>query len=264
MAAQAFVALWDIHHGSDTRRGKKEQAHDAALLQAVGQFVGDFKPDLLVMGGDNLHCGPVSHWLKDKKRAQEGSRWTEEVEEFDKQFFTPLDKALTLTAKRVWLDGNHEDWVEDLLDKNPQLDDKQGSLLHHKQLLKLRERKWTYLPQGSIYQAGHLHFIHGDTIKGGANVAKQAVERYGANIRFGHHHTFQTHTLVHAANIKERKTGIAVPCLGRLNPAYMQDAPNRWIQGFLAGFIHRDGSFNDYVVVATGGRFSFNGKTYKG
>jgi hypothetical protein len=59
-------------------------------------------------------------------------------------------------------------------------------------------------------------------------------------------------------------TGVAVPCLGRLNPAFLQDAPSRWIQGFLYGYIHRDGTFNDYVVVATNGRFVVNGKVYSG
>lgn len=258
-----FVALFDIHYGSDTRRGKKEVAHDPKLLTAVLTFIQDFKPRLAILGGDQLNCGPISHWLKDKKRAQEGVRWTEEVAGFDKELLMPLEAALPRGAEKVWLDGNHCDWVNDLLDKHPELDDKSGSVIHHANLLCLKRRGWHYLPQGSIYRKGHLHFMHGDTI-GGQHVAKQAVEKYGRNVRFGHHHTFQTYTTVAAADERDRKTGIAVPCLGHLNPSYLEGKPSRWIQGFNFGFIQSDGTYADYVAIATNGRFTIHGKTYKG
>lgn len=259
-----FVGLWDIHYGSDTRRGARGVAHDQRLLDAVLKFVSDYKPKLLVLGGDQLNCGPISHWLKDKRRAQEGIRWTDEVAGFDEDVLSPLEEALPKGAQKVWLDGNHCDWVNDLLDKHPELDSKDGSVLHHSRLLDLKRRGWRYIEQGGHFKAGHLYFIHGDIIRGGQNIAKQAVERSGHNIRLGHHHTFQSFTHTSTVDVRERKTGIAVPCLGALNPAFMENAPNRWVQGFLHGYIHDDGTFADYVSIATNGKFTVNGKVYKG
>ena len=255
-----FVALYDIHHGMEDRRGRKEAAHDAKLLDAVGQFVGDFKPKLVVLGGDNLNCAPVSHWLKDNKRAREGMRWAKELEAFDQEFFSPLNDALPRGTRKVWLDGNHEAWVEQLLDKRPELE----GLLHHRDELSLARRGWEYYAQGDIVREGHLYFIHGDTVSGGEHVAKSAVLQYDVNIRFGHFHTFQTYTRVSAAQQRERKTGVSVPCLGRLNPSYLKDKPTKWIQGFQFGWINPNGTFADYTAIATDGRFTVNGKTYKG
>lgn len=259
-----FLGLWDIHYGSDVRRGQRSQAHDAKLLEAVLKFAQDYRPELVVLGGDQLNCAPISHWLKDKRRSQEGGRWTEELKQFNREFLAPLERVLPRKAVKVWLDGNHEDWVEDLLDKHPELDDDDGSVLHHAQVLNLVDRGWKYLPQGGIYKAGHLHFIHGDTVSGGQHVAKQAVEQYDRNVRLGHHHTFQAFTRVAAADTRDRKTGIAVPCLGHLNPAFLENRPSRWTQGFLHGYINADGTFCDYVTIATGGAFTINGKTYRG
>lgn len=260
MADTPFVAFYDIHHGQEDRRGYKESAHDAKLLDAALHFVQDFKPKLCVLGGDNLNCAPVSHWLKDNKRAREGMRWSRELDAFDREFFTPLNGALPRGADCVWLDGNHEAWVDQFLDKKPEME----GLIHHRDELRLEERGWEYWPQGSIVKRGHLHFIHGDTLRGGEHVAKAAVIQYDRNIRFGHFHTFQVYTRVAAADERDRKTGLAVPCLGRLNPAFLKDSPTRWTQGFLYGWIGRDGTFADYCAIATNGRFTIHGKTYKG
>jgi hypothetical protein len=46
---------------------------------------------------------------------------------------------------------------------------------------------------------------------------------------------------------------------------YGGGAPNRWVQGFLWGYLDpKDGSFNDYVSVIVNGEFTALGKTYKG
>jgi hypothetical protein len=131
-----------------------------------------------------------------------------------------------------------------------------------KSLLKLK--KWDVVEQGGISKLGKIHFVHGDTVKGGQYPANWAVTSYERNIRFGHHHTFQMATKTTPVDANGH-TGIAVPCLCRKGPHYGESKPNKWMQGFLWGYVNGpDGCFNDYVTVIVNGKAIVNGKTYKG
>jgi hypothetical protein len=55
-----------------------------------------------------------------------------------------------------------------------------------------------------------------------------------------------------------------VPCLSTRRPGYGKGQPNKWIQGFLWGYVNSDGTFNDYVSIIVRDRFIANGTTYKG
>jgi hypothetical protein len=125
------------------------------------------------------------------------------------------------------------------------------------------KKKWKVVPQGESHRLGKLVFIHGDQVKGGEHSAKWATVAYESNVRFGHHHTFQVYTKTSAVEATGH-TGIAVPCLCRKNPNYGGGSPNRWMQGFLWGYVDTKGLFNDYVSVIINGHSTINGKEYKG
>lgn len=60
-------------------------------------------------------------------------------------------------------------------------------------------------------------------------------------------------------------TGIAVPCLSKKGHAYGKGSPNKWMQGFLWGYVGGpEGIFNDYVTVIVNGKAIINGKLYRG
>jgi hypothetical protein len=85
---------------------------------------------------------------------------------------------------------------------------------------------------------------------------------YERNIRFGHFHTFQAFTKTSAVDMYGH-TGIAVPCLCHKNPNYGGNSPNKWMQGFLWGWIDKEtGGFNDYVTIITHGKAAVLGKVY--
>lgn len=222
------------------------------------KFAEDFKPQTWIHGGDMLDCGVISHHNHGKPGATEGLKLLADATEGRKTFIDPVEKIVGKNGELVYIIGNHEDWLTDLTDQIPSLE----GLIDLKTLLHLQN--WNVIPQGGAYSLGKLTFVHGDTVKGGEHVAKNAVVNYERSIRFGHHHTYQAYTKNSALDYKNAKTGIAVPCLCTKTPKYGEGAPNRWVQGFLYGYILDGGFFNDYVVTIINGKFVVNGISYTG
>lgn len=251
-----FVALFDSHFGYERRNGHKVALHDEKAISVATQFIADFKPDHTILGGDILDCGSVSHHNHGKPGATEGLRLLEDAVGCRKAIISPVEAATK--GSLTYIVGNHEDWLTDLVDQIPALE----GIVDVKSMLKLGSR-WTVVPQGEAHKLGKLVFIHGDQIKGGEHSAKWATVAFEANVRFGHHHTLQIYSKTSAIQ-SNGHTGICVPCLCKKGPKYGGGAPNRWVQGFLWGYIHDDGMFNDYVSVITQGKAVINGKMYQG
>lgn len=251
-----FAFLTDLHYGFERKHGAKVALHDPKALGAALEFLRDFKPDVIIAGGDMLDCGCISHHNKKSKRATEGLRLLTDAEGLKYDALKPLESLGA--GKLIYQPGNHEDWIEDLIDENPGIE----GLVELKQMLSLDQ--WQVQRQGDYFNLGKLTFIHGDQLRGGENVAKNAVTSWERSIRFGHFHTYQTFTKVSPISEKLARTGIAVPCLCTKDPKYGEGAANRWVQGLNFGYVHGDGSYNDYVAVITNGKTCINGKVYRG
>jgi len=256
MALQRFVALFDVHFGYERRGGHKVSLHAPEAVAATLKFIRDFQPHHTILGGDILDCGAVSHHNHGKPGMTEGLRLRSDAVECRKALIEPIEDA---TRNRlVYHIGNHEDWLSDLSDAQPALE----GLVDVQAILKLGKR-WEIIPQGEHSRIGKLLFIHGDQIKASTNPAKWAVEAYEKNIRLGHFHTFQTYTKTSAV-ADNGHTGTVVPCLCKQNPRYNEGAPNKWMQGFLYGWVADDGIFSDNVAVIVNGKFIALGKEYNG
>jgi metallophosphoesterase superfamily enzyme len=252
---EKFVALYDVHWGYERRQGHKVSLHDKAALDAALAFIKDFQPDHLILGGDILDCGAISHHNRNKPGAVEGLRLLGDARELRKALITPIE-AMT-KSRLVYHIGNHEDWLQDLTEAQPALE----GIADIRSLLQL-EKRWEVIPQGEASKLGKLVFIHGDQIRSGVMPARTAVETYERNVRLGHYHTFQTYTKTSAVEANGH-TGTVVPCLCKKNPKYNEGAPNRWMQGFLYGWVNGPNrSFNDYVAVIVNGTVMVNGKVY--
>jgi hypothetical protein len=259
MEVKKLVAAFDTHYGYERVGGAKKPIHNMKAIAAMTAFISDFKPDIFIHGGDGLDCGAISHWNKSKRKSVEGLRLIEDAREARKGLIEPIDKLLSPTAQKVYHIGNHEDWLEDLLEEYPGLE----GLVGVDEMLGLSDNNWNIIPQGGVSKFGKLYFAHGDNV-GGKYVAHQAVTHYERSIRIGHHHTYQVDTKISAIDITDARTGVAVPCLCHRGPSYGKSRPNRWVTGFLVGYIFPDGSFNDTVVIIVNNRFCWNGKVYKG
>jgi len=250
---EKFISAFDLHFGYERRSGHKVSLHDNKAWNIVMEFAKDFKPDVFIHGGDMLDCGVISHHNKKKPGNVEGLRLLADAEEGYKTFIQPIT-----AKKKVYMIGNHEDWLNDLIIETPALE----GIIDIRKLLKLND--WEVIEQGGIFNFGKLTFLHGDTVKGGEHVAKAAVINYERNVRFGHHHTHQVYTKTSPINYKNAKTGVAVGCLCTKDPKYGESKPNRWGQGFLYGYVDNGGYFNDYYAVIVDGKAWISGKQYKG
>lgn len=251
---EKFIALFDVHWGYERDSSRhKVPLHDEKAVKVALEFAKDFKPDHIILGGDILDCGSISHHRRGSVGQLEGLRLLAEAKECREKLIAPLE-ALNPKGNMVYHIGNHEDWLQDVTDELPALE----GIVDIGALLKLD--KWKIIPQGKASRLGKLTFIHGDQIKGGQNPALYAVTAYEKNVRFGHFHTYQVATKTTPIDATGH-TGVAVPCLSKKGHNYGQGAPNKWMQGFLYGYLDNK-TFNDYVPVIIDGKATINGKVY--
>lgn len=255
---EKFVALFDAHIGyeRDSQR-HKVPLHDSKAISVAMQFIKDFKPDHVILGGDILDCGSISHHRKGVAGQLEGLRLLAEAKECRESVIEPLEQLIK--GRLIYHIGNHEDWLNDVVDDQPSLE----GIVDIGALLKLNDQ-WEIVGQGKASRLGKLTFVHGDTVKGGQNPALWAVTAYERNIRFGHYHTFQMATKTTPIDANGH-TGIAVPCLSKKGHRYGQGSPNKWMQGFLWGYVNGpQGMFSDYVTVIVDGKAIIHDKLYRG
>jgi hypothetical protein len=222
------------------------------------QVAQDWKPGIVIMGGDGLDCGAASHWNRNKPRLTEGLRLEKDATDYRRKVLNPLDDLKP--KEKHYILGNHEDWVEQFVDENPAVE----GLVSINQMLELAENNWQVHEQGSVLPVGKLHFMHGDTVRSSTYPARYAVDTYGRSICFGHFHTPQSYTKVSALDTSDVHTGRAVGCLCRKDPGYGRGAPNRWAQGFLLFEIADDGCFQLHEVNVTAGKAIWQGRRYRG
>lgn len=250
-----FVGLFDAHYGSELKGGHKVTLHDSRALNVAMEFIKDFNPDHVVLGGDMLDCGAISHHNKKKPGQTEGLRILADAQGLRKLVIEPLESSVK--GRLIYHIGNHEDWLNDLVVDMPGLE----GIVDVRSVLHLSP-KWELIDVGKASRIDKLVFIHGDQIKGGQYPAKAAVAAYHKNIFMGHSHTYQCFSEVTALD-NHGHTGVVVPCLCKKNPGYGGGSPNRWMQGFVYGWTS-SAQFNAYVPLIINGSAMINGKLYKG
>jgi hypothetical protein len=250
-----FVALFDVHYGKERKHGKLHDIHDPRALDAVLKFTSDFKPHVVLLGGDFIDCGAVSHHARGKPRLTEGLRLLGDFRDARANVLAPLEASGA--SQLIYHMGNHEAWVDRLVDEFPGLEGVVDVASG------LRLDRWQVVAQGGYSRIGKLHFIHGDQLRS-ANPAKYAVDTFERSVRFGHFHRASMHSKINALDISDVRTGMGVPGLCKRDPGYGRGAPNGWSLGFLWGYVHKDGSYNDYLTHIVKSRFFANGRTYQG
>lgn len=243
-----YVLAYDLHF----------PYHDRASWRAVLDFLSHNRIDGFVFGGDQLHLDSISHWTKGKPVFRPRGSLLRDIRAFDRDILSEVEKHLPPDAERVWLTGNHERFLDDVLEEQPELD----GALSLDSMLGLLVRGWRVVPLGGEYRIGHLHVIHGDGIGGGQNPAKKAVETYCANVVLGHHHCAQSFTKCSPAKDSKRWIGYVIPTLGTLAPAYGRGRPNNHLHGFGIVECWGAGLVNTYTAIINNGAFSFGGRIY--
>lgn len=239
---------------------------DKKALAGLFHFLEENPVEGIILGGDQHSNDEISHHNRKKIIFREPGAYHRNTVGFDKEVLTPLEERVTRLNKKVrkvWINGNHERFVTDLTDANPEL---LGSV-ERDRLLHLEERGWEVLCLGKGLKLGKLLVIHGEPLTGignqaGQYPAKSAVDRYAQSVLFGHVHTMQSFTRVLPHDKSQKWAAWSSPVLAKTNPAYAQNKPNAVVQGFTIVEQHGAGLFNVFPIVMVNGSFAFGGKVY--
>lgn len=156
--------------------------HNENGVDSLFNFCEDFQPDNIVINGDFLDCFSVSSFPKrpGKPKLQ-----------------NELDVGITLledlssrcpTAKKYYLDGNHEKRLERLITNNSGLFNLNALTITS--LLELDRLNYEYHKYMDPIKIGNLAIVHGDSSsKHSAYTAKKMLLDYGfKNVIVGHTH----------------------------------------------------------------------------
>jgi UDP-2,3-diacylglucosamine pyrophosphatase LpxH len=247
---QLWVLLPDIHY----------PVYDRASAAAVFDFIEKNRSRIagVVFTGDQLDNENISHHTEGLPGLRRKGGFQADIEGFEKEFLDPID-ALLPKAQKVFIAGNHERFLTDFLEKMPEFED----CLSWPRLLKLNERRYTFVPQGESFSIGPLVIVHGDQVGSGQNVSKKLVEQFCTSVIMGHVHALGAHTKCSQVKVNDKWIGITLPCLTTLSPKYGRGRANSHVNGF--GIVESfDGGklFNVYPVIVSKGRFCLGGVVY--
>ncbi|HEY9705830.1 MAG TPA: metallophosphoesterase [Allocoleopsis sp.] len=237
--------------------------YDTKAISVAEQVLQDFKPDRIIYIGDFLDCTPVSHWLENKKQTMENKRLLKDYEGF-KNMARRHIKLGKNVKEIVFMEGNHEDWVNQYIDKHPEM---QGLIEVKEKVVKELSKeypkiKMPWVEYNKFYNVGKLFFTHG--IYTNKYHAEKHLNVIKKNIMYGHTHTVQETTDSGIVD-GDKHSSKSIGCLCSMSPSYMRNKPNQWVHAFALVYtdIH-SGNFTDYVVKVINGKAVWNNKVYNG
>lgn len=249
------IACYDLHY----------PVFSKPTINAMMEYVADVKPDIFIFGGDQFQFDCISHHTKHTPIFRTRRSYINDIEGFNRDILTPLEALLPKGCEKVWIIGNHEDWEQDLINEQPELEDAIG----HVRLLNLVKRGWTVIPLGHAYRLGKLNVVHGEVLTGignqaGKYPAAKAIEIYAGNVLAGHTHAPQTYTKVSPVSVTNKWQAHIAPIAGASNPEYLRNRPTAWLNGIVRIETRPNGAFNLYPIIIINGEFSWNGTVYGG
>lgn len=246
-----IVALYDIHYPENID------------LKPIERFIRNFKPTHLLLGGDQMHLPSIRPYSRSKKKIiVEGDEFNKALEQLRQEvngfnkILDRLDNIVPKDCEKIFLIGNHDQWLYRVIEKMPELKSKFDPDIN----LRLTERKYKIIPENRYYQVGKLYYIHGHYFTD--MFTKKTVQTYRRNIMMGHCHTTQLYTMITPLYVGDKQSGKAVPCLCSVNPDYAIGRPNRWVNGFSISYVFPSGDFSEYTIEITDGKFIYGGRQY--
>lgn len=244
---QKTVLLPDIH----------SPYYDVEVMDAVDEFIIDYKPDELVYMGDQLSLDCISSWNKRKPLLKEGQRLLKEYEEFNENILEVHENITSPETRRVFMYGNHEQRANWYLDDHPELE----GMIDIDKNLKLSERGYKIIPYNGIHKIGKLNVIHGFYYN--KYHSAKTVDVFEGNVVYAHVHNPQMYAKVTPLDRRGYHTATSLPCLCNIKPSYKQNSPNFWLNGFgVVEHLPATGHFNLYTIIIVDNSFMWNGKYY--
>jgi predicted phosphodiesterase len=241
-----FIIVGDIHIPEE----------DQIAVNSVLKLMDDIKFDGIINLGDYLNLACISHWNKEKHKTLEGKRLKNDyiagnalLDEFDKRLPKGADKHFLL--------GNHEDWLNQLVESQPALE----GLFDLDSGLKLQERGYKVYPYNEIVRFGRLCVTHG--LYCGTTPARTHASKLLSNVLVGHTHSPEM-CLIHSPAKEISVIGYVNGCLCHMSPDYLKNKPSNWATGVAILYLFPNGWFDVNIIRIVKGRFVYNEKLYDG
>lgn len=167
---------------------------DHRAIAVFVEFLRDFKPDVLILGGDLYDCGAISSYPRAAAVVLDPASGLQAEFDSARPF---LNECVKLVPKVMSFPGNHEERLDRMVNANlglfglrkfdlPTLAEMPSSIIQY--------------PYGSIIEIGGVNYLHGDRLSnskyGPANppdfILKQ---RPGASFVMGHSHKTSSKTI---------------------------------------------------------------------
>ena len=215
------------------------------------KFMDDFRPNILIDGGDHLDFPYISSFNKDKLLFLEKKRLAKDFA----LLTTDLRQLRDMTERMLFLQGNHEKRLDRVIEHQPLFE---GDLeLQNRVDFKTLDIEYYPLEKQPV-KIGKLYVLHGSYV--GVHHAKKHLLQYMANVLYGHVHEFQSH--YHGIPLRDDEMGAnSVGILSAKDPEWLS-VPGHWQNGFAVVYYNDAGYFNVYPVIMTKKRFIFAGKEY--
>lgn len=227
--------------------------HDKKAVETALKIVKWYQPQETIILGDFADCAPVSHWNRKNLEARKTLNMASDFRLCNRI----LDEIQKDSKRLIYLEGNHENWLEQAMQETPEL----RGLLDLDVNLGFEEREVEFLRYNQLYTLGKLNFTHG--IYTCQHHAKKHVESFGCSIVYGHLHDVQLHVKVSPVDVEDKHLGLSLGCLAGKNPEFMRNRPNNWCHCIGVGCVRSDGTFNIDPVIISQGVATYAGKTFK-
>jgi len=235
---------------------------DKRALSLVLGFIGDLRPEEIVLNGDIVDCYSISDFDRNPLTQATLAR---EIREAEK-----LMKTLQGVPKKIWIGGNHEDRLRRHVWKNTGLlrgfDSRTRETLvaamDFPEVFSLGSYGFQWVPYGGVYKIGKLMATHGSMVRRhSADTGRAHLEKYGQSVIIGHTHRGG---VTYRRDVRGVHAAYENFCLCRLDPEWTQ-YPN-WQHGF--SVVHSDtksGFFNVQAIpLLPGPQFWYGGTRVRG
>lgn len=249
MSKTVFV-LPDQHYApKDCPGGGVDQRAESVALQALEII----KPDTFINIGDVGEWNSVSPW-KYKRRKRPPLRYL--MDDLDKDALAVnrgLDRWDSILdsvgcADRRMIQGNHEIWIDSMVDEIPQV----GDTYLPKNLMRLDDRGYKYYPYGveNGFKIGHLNFYHGGHYTTVYH-ARKHLQELSASVMYGHTHDQQTSKM---PTLGGYHGAWSIGCICKRDKEFLKGRPTNWSHNFAIVHVEKNGTFHVEVVEIYNGR----------
>jgi len=207
--------------------------HDVASLTAIEHFWADFKPDLEIYNGDIADFYCISNYDKNPSR-----RFHLQDEMDDTAAWLERRAKANPSARRIFIDGNHEDRLRRWLWRHGTEVSSLRALTVEEQL-KLKDSGFEHLDYMSVVNLLSFRIEHGYKATASkaypVNVSRWMAIATGSSGLCGHTHH---HSKYSWTDSRGSHSYIENGCVCRLDMDYAP-FPN-WQHGFCTGVVHRN------------------------